>query len=554
MKNKFTGAISLAAAICVLSGCSDGETEKTVNIIDAGGASVSGSLFPGSMSDISSGDPPQGSSSSTDPEESSPGSSGVSPPSSSSSSTRTGSSSSSTRTGSSSSSTTSPSTGMHSYPAKPVHSSEGKSSFMGSTDAPPTDTSTSTTTKSTTGTSTTSPSTTITSTVPQSSSTTTNRPSSTSSQSTPPEKPSSVNTYKTLNYKEVKGVWISFLEIRDMPSSSPSEFRKAIGAVYDNCVSLGINTVYVHARSHGDAYYDSELFAYTKYISGGFDALEIMIDEAHKRDLSFQAWINPLRGCEVKDVARTNGYLLGDFIKDGKRAVCVNGIYYLNPAYDEVVKLISDGAAEIVSNYDVDGLHIDDYFYPTTDASFDSAAFKASSYKKLSDFRFANCDRFVKSLYSTVKSCNPSAVFGISCQGNLNNNYDYMYADVKKWCLETGYTDYIMPQIYFGFDNATQPFAECVKTWDNLAKSGNISLITGITFSKLGAEDTWAGNSGKREWITDKQIIKRQVLEAMEQQTYGGVCLFRYDLIFAPSSNVKKQVDEEVAALKTVLK
>ncbi len=420
---------------------------------------------------------------------------------------------------------------------------------MGSTNAQSTGTSTSTASKSTTSASTT------VSTVPQSSSTTTKRPSSTSSQSPPvPEKPSSVNTYKALNYKEVKGVWISFLELGDMPGGSPSEFRKAIGDVYDNCVSLGINTVYVHARSHGDAYYDSELFAYTKYLSGGFDALEIMIDEAHKRNLSFQAWINPLRGCEVKDAARMNGYPLGEFIKDGKRAVRVNGIYYLNPAYDEVVKLIADGAAEIVSNYDVDGLHIDDYFYPTTDASFDSAAFKASSYSDLSDFRFANCDRFVKSLYSTVKSCNPSALFGISCQGNLNNNYDYMYADVKKWCIETGYTDYIMPQIYFGFDNAALPFDECVKTWDNLAKSGNIPLITGITFSKLGAEDTWAGSSGKREWITDKQIIKRQVLEAMEQQAYGGVCLFRYNIIFAPSSGVKKQVEEEVAALKTVLK
>ena len=339
-----------------------------------------------------------------------------------------------------------------------------------------------------------------------------------------------------------------------MPSNSPSEFRKAISEVYDNCVSLGINTVFVHARSHGDAYYDSELFPYTKYLSGGFDALEIMIDEAHKRKLSFQAWINPLRGCEVKDVSRTSGYLLGDFIKDGKRAVNVNGIYYLNPAYDEVIKLIADGAAEILSNYDVDGLHIDDYFYPTTAASFDSAAFNASFYDDLAEFRFANCDRFVRELYKTVKSCNPNAIFGISCQGNLNNNYDYMYADVIKWCTTKGYTDYIMPQIYFGFENASQPFAECVKTWDNLALSGKIPLIVGITFSKLGEVDTWAGNAGKREWITDKQIIKRQVLESMEQQAYGGVCLFSYKDIFTPSASVKAQVNAEVEALKTVFK
>lgn len=338
-----------------------------------------------------------------------------------------------------------------------------------------------------------------------------------------------------------------------MPSNSVSEFRKAIGEAYDNCLELGVNTVYVHARAHGDAYYDSELFPYTKYIAGGFDALEVMIEEAHKRGLSFQAWINPLRGCYVKDAARAEGYLLGDWIKDGKRAVKVGDCYYLNPAYDEVVKYISDGAAEIVSNYDVDGLHIDDYFYPTTDASFDKAAFKASGYDSLAEFRFNNCDKFVKALYSTVKKCNPRAIFGISCQGNLQNNYDYMYADIKKWCLNSGYTDYIMPQIYFGFDNASQPFAKCAKEWDNIAKSGNIPLIIGLSVSKIGTEDTWAGASGKREWITDKEIITRQILEAMEQQSYGGVNLFSYRSLFTPSSSVKAQVDAEIKSIKKVL-
>lgn len=532
MKNKFKGAISIAAALCVLSGCSGGR-ENDVDIIDMGSASLSGSLFPDNMSEMSTGGFASQSGSSPD---SSSGESSSASLSNSSTSSR------SSSRGSSISSESSPTIGPPSYSAKPVDSSGESTTHMGGA--------------STTGGNS----------VSQSSSTKTSSgsvitsSSANTSNSSPvqidplPEFPSSINTYKTLNYSEVKGVWISFLEIRNMPSNSPAEFRKAIAEVYDNCVSLGINTVYVHARSHGDAYYDSELFPYTKYLSGGFDALEIMIDEAHKRKLSFQAWINPLRACEAKDADRQNGYKIGEWIKDGKRAVNVNGIYYLNPAYEEVVKLISDGAAEIVSKYNVDGLHIDDYFYPTTDASFDKDAFKNSSYNKLSDFRFANCDKFVKALYSTVKACNPNAVFGISCQGNLQNNYDYMYADVKKWCTEKGFTDYIMPQIYFGFENASQPFAECVKGWDNLAVSGKIPLIVGITFSKLGAEDTWAGSSGKREWITDKQIIKRQFLESMEQQAYGGVCLFSYKNIFTPSADVKKQVNEEVEALKTVFK
>ena len=346
-------------------------------------AFVSGSLLPDSMRDITSFDDP--------PQSSQPNStSNIDPGGSISASSSSSKSQSSSSRGSSSSA---PSIGPPSYPAKTVTSSDASGNYMGGT----------TSNKSS-----------IQSSAALSSSQ--NTPSTNSAQSTPASgKPSSsVNTYKTLNYTEVKGIWISYLEIRDMPSNSPAEFRKAIGKVYDNCVSLGINTVYVHARSHGDAYYDSELFPYTKWLSGGFDALEIMIDEAHKRKLSFQAWINPLRGCEAKDVSRTNGYLLGDWIKEGDRAVNVGGIYYLNPAYDDVIKLISDGAAEIVSKYNVDGLHIDDYFYPTTDASFDSNAFKASSYKKLSDFRFANCDRFVRSLYDTVKSCNPNALFWIS--------------------------------------------------------------------------------------------------------------------------------------------
>ncbi len=366
------------------------------------------------------------------------------------------------------------------------------------------------------------------------------------------ENPVVANTYKTLNYDEVKGVWISYLEIMNMPSNSASAFRKAIGEVYDNCVELGLNTVYVHARSHGDAYYNSELFPYTKYLAGGFDALEIMVDEAHKRKLSFQAWINPMRGCSVKDASRENGYPIGDWIDGKTRVVEVSGYYYLNPAYDEVVKLIADGASEIVANYDVDGLHIDDYFYPTTAASFDSPAFKNSGYKSLSDFRFANCDNMVKSLYSAVKKANSNAIFGVSCQGNLENNYTYMYADVKKWCKESGYTDYIMPQIYFGFDNTAQPFATCVNQWNNLASSGKIPLIVGISVSKIGYEDTWAG-AGKTEWITDKDILKRQFLESAEQSCYGGISLFSYRSIFAPESKVEKQVGEEISSLKAVL-
>lgn len=364
-----------------------------------------------------------------------------------------------------------------------------------------------------------------------------------------PSVPSGTNSYQALNYSEVKGIWISYLELAELSSDTESEFRNSIGAVYDNCTALGINTVFVHVRSHGDAYYDSALYPRTKYLGGGYDPLAVMIEEAHSRSLSFQAWINPLRACSTEDIERESGYKIYDWAGGETRLVTVGDYYYLNPAYEEVTDFIAQGAAEIAANYDVDGVHIDDYFYPTTEEQFDSAAYSESSYNSLSDFRLANCDRLVSSLYKAVKNANSSALFGVSPQGNLQNNYDYMYADVEKWCTQSGYLDYIMPQIYFGFRNSAQPFVRTVKEWDNLAVKGAMPLIVGLSPSKIGAEDAWAGD-GRYEWITDQEILKRQFSASCEAQSYGGVCLYSYNSVFNTDS---AQLDKEIEALKTIL-
>lgn len=538
MRNKFYAALSVGAALCMFAGCStEGEQSSethSINIIDVGGAqNVSGSSssfssvasahssssistnvsFPESSSASSSDN--SGSSDSTSessfavPEYTDSSSAGgyVEPPVSESGPPVTQDSSVSTEL------------------SAPVSSDNG-----GYVEPPETVTSTATST-----------------TVPPSST----QSSSTSSKPVPPE-PSGNNGYHALNYGEVKGMWISYLDITEMSSATESAFRSEIAGAYDNCAALGINTVYVHVRSHGDAYYNSDFFPRTKYMSGSYDPLPIMIEEAHKRGLSFQAWINPLRMCSVSDIGRESGYPIYDWAGGEKQLVKVGTYYYLNPAYKEVIDLIAKSAAEIVANYDVDGLHIDDYFYPTTESSFDTEAFDGSGYEYLSDFRRANCDKLVSSLYSAVKTANSSAVFGVSCQGNMSNNYNQMYADVEKWCKSSGYLDYVMPQIYFGFDNSSQPFETCVRNWDNLAAKGNVPLIVGLTAAKFGAEDQWAG-AGRDEWITDSAILKRQFLESAEQSSYGGICLFRYGCVFKPESGVKTQVEKEISDLKSVL-
>ena len=371
-----------------------------------------------------------------------------------------------------------------------------------------------------------------------------------------------VNSYMALNYNEVKGVWIWYSELYPiLTGKSESQLRSGIGEYYDNCLSLGINTVYVHVRPFGDAIYKSDYFPWSKYCTGyigedpGYDPLKVMIDEAHARGISFQAWINPLRCYQEDDAPNVSTtYKTGQWYdtKDGDYIVKVNSYWWLNPAYKEVTDLIADGVAELVSKYDVDGVHIDDYFYPTTEAYFDSIAFNASSYSSLSQFRLDNCSRMVSGMYNAVKSHNPTALFGVSAQGNVTNNETQLYADVEKWSKEDGYVDYMAPQIYYGFDNGGQPFEQVVEQWDKMLAGTGKSLIPGLAVYKIGTEDEWAG-SGRYEWQNDKEIIKRQIIKSQETSNYGGVILYSYQFIFEPDSDVKQAVNKEITAFKPLL-
>lgn len=528
MKNKFITVLSLGLAVCMLGGCAEKAEHTTVSVVGMGDMSTedtsstvsSTQAESFSASKNSSSGMPQSTSTSTS---SKPQVSVVIPQSSSSDPQVLPS--------------------EPSYDPQPVPEYSSSSAVVSSSSTesePPVSSSSSSSVES------------------SSQSTTSSSASSSSEPQTEPEPvvpntPVGSNSYRALNYSEVKGIWISYLELMGMASSSESSFRSSIASVYDNCAALGINTVFVHVRSHGDAYYESDYFPRTKYLDGTYDPLPIMIDEAHKRGLSFQAWINPLRGCSVNDIGREKGYPIYNWAGGETRLVEVNGYYYLNPAYSEVIDLIAKGAAEIVAKYDVDGLHIDDYFYPTTEKWFDNEAYQASPYYSLSDFRFANCDKLVRSLYSTVKSANSTAIFGVSPQGNYQNNYYYMYADVEKWCTQSGYLDYIMPQVYFGFKNEAQPFADVVKQWDNIASRGNVPLIVGIAPSKIGTEDGWGGTDGRYEWINDSDILKRQFIESTKAMSYGGICLYSYNSLFNPSNSVKSQVDKELSALRSAM-
>lgn len=377
----------------------------------------------------------------------------------------------------------------------------------------------------------------------------------------PPETTANIsaNTYKALNFQEQKGMWISYLEFQNiLKGKSKEQFTASVKKMYDNCNLMGINTVYVHARSHSDAFYKSDLFPWSKNCTGtigvdpGFDPFKILVDEAHNRGLSVHAWINPLRGMNDSDIKNiADKYLMkqwyNDSSKNGKYIVNVDGVWYLSPAYKETRDLIVNGVKEIISKYNVDGIHIDDYFYPTTENYFDQSAFSQSGSSNRSQWRLDIVSGMVKELYSGIKATNPSVVFGVSPQGNISNNYSFQYADVRKWTSQNGYLDYIVPQIYFGFNNKTQPYETNLKSWCDMVTNSNVKLVVGLAPYKIGTVESTG------EWKNDKRILARQIEAFRKTNKYGGAAFFRYESLFSPSSGVAVQINAELSELKAIL-
>lgn len=350
---------------------------------------------------------------------------------------------------------------------------------------------------------------------------------------------------------EMRGVWLAYVNYRDViKGNNQAQFTANMDKMFSNIADAGFNTVFAQVRPFGDALYDSAYFPWSRYLTGtegqdpGYDPLEIMCGLADKYELRIEAWINPYR------VRTDNRALSADnparkWIEAGDSAALKwqEGIYY-NPGNEKARKLIVDGVREILENYDVDGIHFDDYFYPTTDMRFDAATYQASGSKlSQADWRRENVNLLIRQVYQTVKSVKPDCVFGISPQGNMENNYDGQFIDCAQWLANDGYLDYIMPQIYYGFNNAKNPFASTVQKWNDLIKTDHIKLYVGLGAYKLGTDDQWAGEKGRSEWLNTTDLLTRMIKTAREAQNYGGIAVYSYDSLFLnPSAQVKKEV------------
>lgn len=378
-------------------------------------------------------------------------------------------------------------------------------------------------------------------------------PFSSAESSAPPEAEAAA-TEASEEPEEVLAVWIPVMQYADwMTGKTEGEFRQSVQAAFRSIAEYGLNTVFLHVRAYGDAYYPSELFPQGAYLTGDYDPLAIMVEEARKQGLSPHAWINPMRLQTAENLARTDSrFPIRQWHDDpnlnGTWLVNVDGRFWLNPAYPEVRQLIADGVSEILDNYDVDGIHIDDYFYPTQDESFDAQAFGESGASDLAQWRRENTSEMVKLLHDTVKSHDPALVFSVSPQGNLATDYETLYADAARWSSEPGFADWIVPQIYYGFENAACPFAETLALWQDKATASK--LIIGLAPYKIGTEDVWAG-SGADEWLTDGEVLSRELALALEEA--DGAAFYSFASLFEPEPTVERAVTEERERIRRIL-
>ena len=367
-------------------------------------------------------------------------------------------------------------------------------------------------------------------------------------------------TEKKPTGKEISAVWISYTELsmKDENGGDEDSFRDKITEMFDNCAQLGINTVFAQVRPFCDAMYPSEIFPWSAYLTGYqgdpvyYDPLEIMVEEAHERGLGLHAWINPFRVSFDTDSDKLSEKnpakkLLSDE-KTKDRVVTADGGLYLCPASTENHKLIIDGVREIIRNYEVDGIHIDDYFYPSTDIGVDKTYY--DEYKKnggalfYDKWRLDVISSFVSQMYTAVKNERNDCIFSISPAGNINNNYEEEYADVERWCSEKGYCDWMIPQIYYGFENEALPFDKACKSWSELDKSDDVRMIYGIPAYKVNGED--------EEFKAGGGIIEKQISVAKATDNYGGVAFFSYSSLVDPDckrefENIKSSVFTELA-------
>ncbi len=292
--------------------------------------------------------------------------------------------------------------------------------------------------------------------------------------------------------REFRGAWIQCVN-GQFQGMGTEAMQKTLRYQLDELQKDGVNAIIFQVRAECDALYASNYEPWSRFLTGTqgkapspyWDPLTWMVNECHKRGMEIHAWINPYRAKTktTNDLAANHVAILHP-----ERVISYDGQFILNPALKENRDYICQIVKDIVNRYDIDGLHIDDYFYPYPVAGqpFQDQRFYESNrrgFSTLADWRRDNVNVFVKELSETIHTTKPWVKFGVSPFGIYRNkknapnigsntnglqNYDDLYADVLLW-VNNGWIDYCVPQIYWQIGHPAADYATLIKWWNQYA-------------------------------------------------------------------------------------
>ena len=332
---------------------------------------------------------------------------------------------------------------------------------------------------------------------------------------------------------ELRGVWVATTSNIDWPRGKfDAEGQKQVYIEYlDKFVEANINAVYFQIRPNADAFYNSPYESWSRWITGtagkdpGYDVLKFLIDEAHARNIEFHAWINPFRITTRSGSTATfptlDPKINPDWIKDYAT------IRVYNPALPEVQKRIVDIVDDIITKYDVDGIHMDDYFYPDigNESLNDAEEFElyGASYANVTAFRIGNVNKMVKDISDVIIKKKPNVVFSVSPTSSLRYNLESLYADVERWHDE-GWLDVLIPQCYsaIGAITSATTFNRLVADWNQYYNTNNVLMI-GHYLSRVG---DGTANAFTAQEIVDQYKIVRIHSDIKGSLLFSAKCFF----------------------------
>jgi uncharacterized lipoprotein YddW (UPF0748 family)/N-acetylmuramoyl-L-alanine amidase len=357
--------------------------------------------------------------------------------------------------------------------------------------------------------------------------------------------------------QEMRGVWVATVLNLDFPSRqdlTPAAIMREIDSIVYTSAQMGLNTIFFQVRPTGDAFYRSEIFPWSHWLTGtqgegfdDFDPLEYFIEAAHAQDIELHAWINPYRiihtltdSSDPETLAENHPVRLNPELAIPWSTDRGDAGLFLDPGLPEARQLILDGIEELVRNFDIDGIHFDDYFYPGTDFD-DSVSFaRYGNGMELADWRRENVNTLIRDVQSTINDLNeelgtnvswgvsPSAIWKNEITDPLGvygtrgmESYHSLFADTRLWVTE-GWVDYIMPQIYWFIGFETADFVSVFDWWVDLCRQYHVDLFIGLA--------AWREVEDEQSPNWQGEILRQ--LEIIEHcEVANGSVFFRYQFL-----------------------